>query len=80
MLLGEGLDGGAFAERLDHLRRLVRVERGGAAEGLAGGFRGGDAFAGVLRDHVALELQHGGEHVHHHLGAGVVGGEVDTGQ
>lgn len=77
VLPSEGLDGGAFAERLDHLRCLVLVERGGAAERLAGGFGGGNAFAGVLREHVALELQHGGEHVHHHLGAEIVGGEVD---
>ncbi|MFC3236894.1 hypothetical protein [Streptomyces nitrosporeus] len=32
VLPGEGLDGGAVAERLYHLLRLVRVERGGAAE------------------------------------------------
>nr|WP_232542890.1 hypothetical protein [Streptomyces sp. QHH-9511] len=67
---GQRLDSGSFAERLDHLRRLVRVERGGAAECLACGFGGGDAFAGVLADHVALELQHGGEDGDHHLGAG----------
>jgi hypothetical protein len=32
-----------------------------AAGHLPGGSGGGDAFAGVLRDHVVLELQHGGE-------------------
>lgn len=57
---------------LDDGGGLVRVDGGGAA----GGLGGGDAFAGVLADHVALELQDGD----HHFGAGVVAGQVDPGQ
>jgi hypothetical protein len=33
-------------------------------------------LAGGLADHVALEFQDGGQHVDHHLGARVVGGQV----
>jgi hypothetical protein len=80
VLPGQGLDGGALAVGCRDGGRRARVEGGGAAQGLAGCFGGSDTLAGVLADHVALELQHGGEDGDHHLGSGVVAGQVDTGQ
>ncbi|MDA0641715.1 hypothetical protein OUY24_13895 [Nonomuraea ferruginea] len=80
MLAGQGLDGGALRVGGDDFGGLVRRERGRAAESLAGGLGGGDALAGVLADHVPLELQHRGQHVDHHLGAGIIGGQIDPRQ
>nr|WP_318271999.1 hypothetical protein [Microbispora triticiradicis] len=74
------MNGGTLAVLLDDGGRLVLVEGGGAAEGLAGGLGGGDALAGVLADHVALELQHGLQDRDHHFRARVVAGQVDAGQ